>query len=215
MKLSKKGWLFLGAGIFAILAASLGMAHFQQASERSQLTQGLSMAQLQLQKYDFEGLSSRQEELERNLARVESQLRTSKNSLSQSIESIEASDTLYDIAKDCGVKITEIHSSSPNDDELEGVSCAAVPLTVQVEGDLSRIVDFIHEWTREYPTGLVRSVTINAPEVSDIGEEESEGEGEEEGAGEGEAESGEEAGEESEGQASARINMLIYTYGGN
>jgi len=211
MKLSKTGWLFLGAGIFAILAASLGVAHSQQASERSQLTQGLSMAQLQLQKCDFEGLSSRQEELERSLARVESQLRTSKNSLSQSIESIEASDALYDIAKDCGVEITEIHSSSPNNDELEGVSCAAVPLTVQVEGDLSRIVDFIHEWTRKYPTGMVRSVAITVPEVSDVGEEESEGEGEEEG----EAESEEEAEEESEGQASARINMLIYTYGGN
>ena len=88
MKLSKKIWLFLAVGIFAILSVSLGMVQSQQAKEQSQLKQELSLAQLQLKKSKdvSKQLSSQREELENRLTQAESQLTTTKSGLFQLIE---------------------------------------------------------------------------------------------------------------------------------
>ena len=184
-KLSKAVLIFVAGGIFVILAASLGMAYIQQEQEQKQLPQQLSLAQASLTKYLPEELSARQRELESRLAQTESQLRAAKNSLRQSIESIEATDTLFEIAETCDVEITEVNSPGVTTKVLEGFTYSQLSLTVTVEGDVLNLIDFIYEWTHEYPTGVVKSVGITVPEVT----EEEEGEtGEEPQAEEGETE---------------------------
>lgn len=187
IKLSKVTWIFLTIGIFGILAFSLNMAYSQQSQERSRLNEELSSAQLRLKQYPTHQLSSQQKELESRLAKAESQLIATKASLFQSIESIQASDTIFDIAEICNnVEVTEISSSSVTTETLEGVVLSVLPLTVTIEGDVLDLIDFISKWTKEYPTGVVKTVEIGIPELIEE--------------------------EEEAGKPSAIINLLIYTY---
>jgi len=195
IKLSKVTWIFLASGIFAILFASLGMVYSQQGNEQSRLSEELALAQLRLKKYPAQQLelASQQEELENRLAKAESQLRTAKISLNQSIQSIEASNALFELAEDCQVEVTELSSPGMAAEQMEEVTLSSQPLTVTVEGDVDDLIDFIYKWTHEYSTGVVKSVEISVPEPVD---EEAEEETEEE-------------------KPSATINLLIYTYEGN
>ena len=190
MKLSKTALIFLGVGIFVILFGILGMTYSKQSQEQSRLNQELSLAQLRLKTYAPEQLSSQQEELESRLARFKTRLRAAKNSLYQSIQSIEITEALYEVAETSDVEIVEISSPGLADKELEEVTLSALTLKVTVEGDVLNLIDFIYAWTKEYPTGVVNSVEITVP----LPEEEEETE---------------------EELPSAIINLLIYSYEGN
>ncbi len=161
VKLSKKKWLYLGISIFVILGAGLGMVWSQQVQEQRQLKQELSLAQLQLNKSkDVQQPSPQQEALQNSLTQINSQLTTAKASLFQLIETIEVDETLFGIAETSGVEIIEITSSAPTDMKLEGIPCSARHSSLQIEGDVNNILDFIRKWTEKFPTGVVVSVTI-------------------------------------------------------
>ena len=187
MKLSKTALIVLVGGIFIILVAILGMTYSQQGQEQSRLNQELSLAQLRLEEYASEQLSSQQEELESRLTRLEARLRIVKAGLYQSIQNIEATETLYEVAEAYDVEIVEVSSPGLANEELEGITYSFLALTVTVEGDEEAdLIDFIDAWTKEYPTGVVESVEITVPLP-----------------------------EEEEELPSADIRLLIYTYEGD
>ena len=208
-KLSKASWRMLISGIFVIVFAGLGMAYSQQSQDQSRLSLDLAQAQLILAKTSPDELSSQEDELEKRLAQSQSQLETLKASLSPVLQSIEASDALFDIAKTCGVEVVGSRSTATSTEKLSGINYSTLWLMVKLEGQVANIVRFIHTWTEENPTGVVKSVKINVPEITDeeaeetieeAGEEEGEELGDtgeqEEPVGEGEEEAGEEEGEE-------------------
>jgi len=224
VKLSKKIWLCLAIGILTIVGVSLGMVQSQQVQEENQLKQELYLSQLQLEKSKdvSQQLSSQREDLENRLTQDKSQLTTAKAGLFQLIETIEVSDTLFDIAEASGVEIIQITSSAPTDMELDGVACSALKSSVQIEGDVTSLIDFVLKWTETFRTGVVVSVRISPPGVKGVEEEQAEGEEpaeeeeqtEEEGETE-EEETLEEEQTEEEEQGSASIELLIYTYRGD
>jgi len=189
MKLSKRVWIFLAVGIFVIAFAGLNMAYSKQDEEQSRLNEELSLAQLRLEKQPAPQLSSRQAELESRLAQLETQLKNAKGSLSQSIQSIEATHTLFDVAETCGVEIIEIRSLGLTSKKLEGLPCSVLTLTAKAEGDVSKLISFILELSENFPTGAVETVEIDVPEVT-------EGEGETE-------------------KPSANFKLCIHTYEGD
>jgi len=172
MKISKTALIFLGVGIFVVLVAILGMTYSQQGQEQSRLNQELTLAQMRFKAYASEQLSSQQEELESRLARLESRLKNTKSSLYQSIQSIEITETLYEVAEACGVEIVEVSSPGLADKELEGITYSFLTLAVKVEGEVFNLIDFIDTWTKEYPTGVVESAEINVPQLTEEEEEE-------------------------------------------
>lgn len=210
MKLSKTSWIFLAVGVFVIVFASLSMTYSQQGQEKNQLNQELSSAQLKLARYSLEELSSQQEELESQLTEAEAELETVKARIQQSNESIGVTDSLFQVAKACDVEIIEVSSASLASKNLEEVPCSVLSFLVKVEGEVSDIIDFTIELSREFPTGAAQAVKIEIPVVVEEEEEE-----EEETGGESEEEEAEEE-EEEEGpaQPSADINVIIYNYQG-
>ena len=171
IKLSKRALTFLAIGIFVVLAASLLVAYSQRSQEHSQLSQELSSAQALLVKQwaNFSSASRefsyQQGELERQLATSESRLNIAKINLRQSVESVEVTDTLFEVAKTNNVKIVEISSTGlATGEELEGIGFSVLPLTVEVGGDLPNLIDFISELTQQFPTGLVESTEISVAE---------------------------------------------------
>ena len=185
MKLSKTSWITLTVGICIIAFASLGFARFQQAQEQDQLREELSLGEQRLSKFQFEQLSSQQEELEKRLKLTTLQLGNTKAILSEPTKSIAATDTLFDIAKNCDVEVTEISSSDPTSGKLAEVTCSVLPVTVRVEGDVLSLINFIVELNSDFTTGVVEASSISVSE--DAAEE----------------------------MSSANIQLLIYTYEGD
>ena len=56
-------------------------------------------------------------------------------------------------------------------EELAGITCSVRPLTTKVEGEVTDIARFITKLNEELATGVVRSVEISIPEMTDEGEE--------------------------------------------
>lgn len=171
MKLSKTSRLILTAGIFIVAFASVGAARSQKIDEQNRLQEELAMTELRLSKLQLEELSSQQEELEKQLSQIISRSEAIQGMLSPPTASIATSDTLFDIAETSGVEITEIGSSEPVSDDLEGITYSALPFTVRVEGDTHRLIDFIINLNDNFKTGVVKSVEINIPEATENGGE--------------------------------------------
>ena len=200
IKLSTTSWIFLTIGIFGILVLSLNVAYAQQSQEQSQLNEEVALVQKRLLKNPPQQISSQKSELESRLAKAELQLKVTKVGLYWSLESIEASDALFELAEASYVEVTGISSSGVTSELLEGVDFSILLLTVTIEGDVLNLVDFIYKWTKRYPTGVVQSVAITVPEPPEE-EEEVEGAGA--------------VTETEEEKPSATINLLIYSYEGD
>ena len=163
MKLSKQAQIALGVGIFAVLAGSLAMLNSRQDQEQRQLNQELDVAQLRLDKHPLDEFSAQLMELEWRLARAESRISATKDSLRQSVDSIEATETLLQVVEAQGVGIIEITSSDLSSEDLEGSDYSVLVLTVVVEGDVPDLVNFIFELSSKFPTSVLESVEITNP----------------------------------------------------
>lgn len=167
MKLSKKAQIALGVGIFVVLAGSLLMLYLQQGQEQSRLNQELDVAQLRLDKHPLDEFSFQIRELGWRLVQAESRISATKDSLRQSVDSIEATETLLQVIEAQGVGIIEISSPGLSSEDLEGSVYSVLVLTVVVEGDVPELVHFIAELSSKFPTGVLESVEITDPAVTE------------------------------------------------
>lgn len=208
-KLSKKSRVLLGAGIFIIALLSLWLAQLQQTQMGARAQQELAQAELLIKKLTTsDDLVSQKEELEDSLNEAESDLVAAKNHLEQSLETIESSDDIFGIAGQSGVTITRINSSAPTDEEVGGVPCSAITVTVQVDGTMINLIYFVSGLTEKYGAAMVRSVLIDLPSELDIVE----GEGDS-GGSDGDDGSGEDGSVEEETKdPHLVVTLLIYDY---
>jgi len=175
LKLGKTAWAFLAIGLFVFVVAGLILAYYEHDREQIRLQQELSSTQEILAKYTPKELSSRQEEAENQLARAESELEAAKANLRQSIESIEATDTIFAAARASNVEVLRVRSlGTPTAKGLEeGLTLTFLSLSVKVEGDIPNLVNFVVELNGKFPSGAIESVEIIVPEAVE-GEEEEE-----------------------------------------
>lgn len=164
LKISKTGWIILGVGIGIIALASLGAVRLGQLQEQSRLREGLPLAKLELKGVQLEGLVSQQQELEQRLSQTLSQFETAKAMLSPSIESINLTDTLFEIAETCEVEITRLSSTGLTSGDLNGITCSVLPLTVRVEGEVTSLISFIARLNSDLTTAVLNSVEISVSE---------------------------------------------------
>ena len=164
MKITKTTWIILTIGICAIVFASLGFARAQQLKEQAQMDEEISIAENRLSSLQFEQLSSQQGELEKQLSQSIAQFEATKTILSQPVEGIAISDTLFSLAESSGAKITEISSSGLALDKLEEVPCSVLPFTIKAEGTIPSLMSFIFSLNAKFVTGTVESVEIVVPE---------------------------------------------------
>jgi uncharacterized small protein (DUF1192 family)/phosphohistidine swiveling domain-containing protein len=166
LKVSKKTWLVIGTGIFIIALAALGIVSFRQVHDKNQLNELLVSSQSVLQRNQFESLSSQQTELEERLSQITPEFEAVKAKLSQPVSSTAAASALFDVAKTYGLVVIEMTSSSPTNESVEGVTLSAMSVTAKVEGNMSKIGDFITALNNLLKTSAVKSVEITAPEMT-------------------------------------------------
>jgi len=189
LKLSRTSWLLIITGAFVIISATLGVVTFQRLSEKDELNEKLALAvsdlQSNLQVEQLEDLSLQQEELEGQLDQATSQFEAVKAMLSQPVGNVAASTILFDLAQAHGLEVAEVTLPGPTIENLEGVVCSVTSLSATVEGDIIDLVQFVIELNTYLTTGAINSVAITIPETA------------------------------SEEEASADIQLLVYTYQGD
>lgn len=164
MKLSKSTLLFLGIAIVVILLVVVSVVYAKQNETKKQLAQEFAETQLKLSKISTAELVAQQEELESKLAQTSFQLEASKAGLTESVESIPASQAILSVARTYKVKVTEISSSGSMETELVKLDCSSLPITINVTGPTGNIVGFVNGLTDWFGTGVVKSVEINVPD---------------------------------------------------
>ena len=213
MKLTKTSWIILVIGVFIIAIGSVYWLYLQERPKQTELNAQLSVVQAQLPKLAAEraSLESTLTELEDKLAQVTSQLKTAKAVFPASVQSIEVDELLFGMADNWGLEITSLTASEPSDleveveVEMEGIEVEDITylvtyFAVDVDGEVTDILDFIHTIVthRDFDTATVELVNITVPEPLTEAEKE---------------ELSEEELAERE-MPSARINIDIYSYQG-
>ena len=165
MKPSKKVWLIVGIGVFAIVIAVLFSTYSRQAGEREQLENNLFTAQALLPR-----LTTQKGDLENQLAQAQSLLDRSRVKFPQSVESIEYGEDLFEIADDCDVEITKLTASMPTDKGAGGVTYSVSSFVVGVKGDVSDILDFVDALRTGADFQLPWSAEVTAVKINYSGE---------------------------------------------
>ena len=167
MKLGKTSLLILILGIFIIAFGSLGIARSQQVDQQSQLEDELSVAEKRLSNLQLKELHLQGQELEEEINQARTQLQAAKDVFSQSIESIDVTDSLFDIAEACDVVINEINSSAITKGALGDITLPVIKLTLNVEGDVPNLISFVTKLNNDFVTGVAESAEIGIPGTSD------------------------------------------------
>ncbi|RJQ40325.1 MAG: hypothetical protein C4555_01805 [Dehalococcoidia bacterium] len=162
--LSNKSRVLLGAGIFLIVLISLSMVQLQQIQARSRADQEIAQTNLLIEKLNVSGdLTAQKEALRGRIEKARSDMIQEKSHLEQSLETIESSGDIYDIAGRSGVSIVRIDSSAESEREIGGIKCSLIQVTVKAEGTMGALIYFVSQLTDKYRTGTVASVQINFP----------------------------------------------------
>jgi hypothetical protein len=139
MKLSRKVGLILGAVIIVVALVSVYMVYRPQAGERDDLHAQLSGAQTLIP-----GLAKQKQDLEAELAQVQSSLSTSQVQFPQAVESIEYDVALFAIAHDCNVEITKLTVSPPAGTTVGTITYSVSSFVVVITGNIDNILKFIN-----------------------------------------------------------------------
>jgi ABC-type transporter Mla subunit MlaD len=188
MKLSKTALWILGIGFFIITSAVLLMLHAGQSGDVEQLEDNLAVTQTVLTT-----LTSEREDLDSLLTQLNNQLDEAEAAYSQSqanfpeaVMSIEHDEELFLIADDYNLEVMSLTASEPRENKVEGIPFDNTVFEMEVRGEVSNILSFINNVTTGgyFDSATVELVNMKVPEPDE------------------------------EGQPSAVIKLIIYSYEG-
>ncbi len=163
MKFSKKSITLLATGIVMIMVICLTTLYNNNGEQQSELLDQLDLIQPVIAKSSTREVSSRINDIEQRQSEAESQLRAAKSQLQQPINAIIITNTLLDIAQITEVEITRVNSPGITDTEVNGITFTILPVRIEVLGDVMNLISFISEFSKTFPTGLIKSVQFGIP----------------------------------------------------
>jgi hypothetical protein len=162
VKLSKTSWIFLIIGVLVIAAASLGMAHSQQTEQQKRLESDLAAATQKLNGLKFDDLISQKAALSKQVNDLRTQFQYGVSNLVSSDDSISASNTLLEAARETSVNVTEIHSPGTSPGKLGDINCVTLSVNIKVQGTLSSISSFVSALSQKFPTNTVTMLRVSS-----------------------------------------------------
>ena len=161
MKLGRTSWMILLAGLFVVVAASLGLARSQQISAQSQLNDELGIANARVSNLQIAHLREQEEDLRAQVAEGQERVDEAKDRLrNDTVLSVEITDDFFAIAEACNVDVMSVSTAGLDEQELGEVVCQSVPFSGTVQGTLTDLVRFIHKLNSDYTTGVVKNAQI-------------------------------------------------------
>jgi hypothetical protein len=162
VKLSKASWIFIVIGIILIAAVGLGMSRSQQTDQMASLTDQLAQSKQKLALVKNGDLITQKNELTRQLEQYTAQSESARKRLLFSEDSISATDVL--LASAAGYRLTVVNMSSPGEsaNNLGGMKCTSLPVSLQVEGNIHDITNFICNLSVLFPSSTVKTLQLTA-----------------------------------------------------
>jgi hypothetical protein len=149
--------------VLAAILGSLGVVQARQATEKNRLDSELALVEENLGDTELDQAGSQQEETQSLLSGTSADLDTARARLSQSTDSIEAHDTLFNIARTCSVQVNNITIAPLSSENLVDIPCTILSLTVIVEGEVPQLLNFIMTLNTDVTNGVVSSARISVP----------------------------------------------------
>jgi len=156
------------------------MIYAREQRAQEPLEQALSIAQDALPKLTTErtNLENTLTEMEDRVDRATLQLETARASFPTTrTESIEVDERLFEIADDWGLNVTSLTATEPGDKsvpvevetediKVEGVDFTITTFTIEVEGAVVDILDFIHSVAThdDFNAATIEVITLAVPE---------------------------------------------------
>ncbi|HEY33283.1 MAG TPA: hypothetical protein G4O10_09315 [Dehalococcoidia bacterium] len=161
LKISRKAWTVAAVCVFLVAAISIGLVYHAKTQQENELETELLDLQQQLSLFQPEEMAAQLEQLENQLAEIESKV---GGNLVGSTNAIDSAEELYALAGSYEVDVIDIASQGLADRTLLEVPLIALPLDVKVEGPLFYVVALISALSSEIPTCVVESVQLTVPQ---------------------------------------------------
>jgi len=146
--------------MFIIILIALGIIYRGQVDERTQLEARLDMTQKLELSYQIDQLNIKKEDLTAQLAQLDQQNVQFQSSLSHSLDAIRISDTLYQIASDNRLALSEVKTASGGRETVEKARFDTLELYIVALGEVSDLTQFVLHIISKYPTSVIESVNI-------------------------------------------------------
>lgn len=157
-------------GVLAILLASLGIIYAQQTAEQRELSASVAQAHQNFIKYTTQK-KELEKGLETKLGQAKSSIASLQDEFGQYTESIEINKALFETAYEANVTITELSSSLPKEEKLNGITYQVFTLRLTAEGKWVALLNFLHKLSDRFPSGDIRSVGIEVLQEKEAEEE--------------------------------------------
>jgi hypothetical protein len=161
MKISKTSWMILGAGVFVIALAGLGVARNGQVQDQKKVTADLAVNTARLNNLQVTPAEPRITELEQEVKDAQSQTEEIKAKLIQSIISVDVADKFYEIAAFYSVNVTSMGTSTNSEQPFGGIPCEVISLSASASGAVENVIDFVKGLNDNFTTGFVRSAQLD------------------------------------------------------
>jgi len=167
-RLGRTALLVMGIGVFVITFVALFFIYARQSSEQEGLESSLAGAQNQLTM-----LISGRQSLETQLSQQQSKLGETQALLTSALASfpeleasIEYNEVLTELAGDYELEVVSMAADAPREKEVEGVTFLVIYFEVQVEGELSSILNMVNAIATDerFASATVETVDIKIPE---------------------------------------------------
>ncbi len=163
IRISKTVWVLVAIGVFLLIFIPLGMAYRNQVDEQDNLLGQLNTTRQASAKIPINELKAKEDSLKTQIVTLNDKVSTALTKLDKPTNDIIATDDLFDLAGATKVEIVQLTSAGTGKQNIENLNCTVLPLTMRIEGDVARIIDFILELSNTFTTGVVGSVDISVP----------------------------------------------------
>jgi len=160
----------LTIGVLAILLASLGIIYARQTTEQRELNASVAQAHQNFIKYTTQR-KELEKGLETKLGQAKSSIASLQDEFRQYTESIEINKALFETADEANVTITELSSSLPEEEELNGITYQVFTLSLAAEGKWVALLNFVRKLSDKFPSIDIRSVGIEVLQEEETEEE--------------------------------------------
>lgn len=167
-RLGRTALLVMGIGVFVIAFVALFFLYARQSSEQEELESSLAGTQTQLAR-----LISGRQSLETQLSQQQSKLGETQALLTSALASfpeleasIEYNEVLTELAEDYELEVVSMAADAPREKEVEDITFLVIYFEVQVEGELSSILNMVNAIATDerFASATVETVDIKIPE---------------------------------------------------
>ena len=154
----------MAAGTFVLTLIILVWTYRQQADQQQQIALSLNQAQKTLAAIKFDDLIANKALLTQQTATYSSRIDDTKSKLFSVKDSIGVTDSILSEAKNYFVNIIDVSSSGSNTENLYGIKCDTLSISIKMEGNFHYLSGFVSSLSRVFPTCEVKVVSINGNE---------------------------------------------------